>query len=476
MGELSGAILFSCLALGLAAGILKLKKPAEIMMSAALISAPWWGGIWIGFIALDIRLTHFFMLAALAMSKKSKLNIRKQDKITLWIILPTILLLVWMLLSSSQAHDPTQSISGVVTILLNFLYLITILRISRNISTVNSMMKSIAIGIIITSVIALFQYKIPFFHIGFIDRDFTTFMFWRTRSTFHHANQYGTYQLILLPLIFRQVIIEFKSKQPKRIYLYAFVFALSVFTLYTTGNRGSWVGLVLGLGITIFLDLLRSGSGRTKKVLARVIVIVLILGSIFSLRYGKRIYDRFYGQYESDYKSQLENRRDLDRDAYRLIKLYPYFGVGYKNFNFYKTTPIFTHNLYLLAMSEAGLIGFFFYILILIGFLIQSRKIRKVRNFIISNLGSAFYGTLLSLLLASYVGPDLWISDQVSSHLWIVAGVVMAAYRVFQDMRLTTMKKNINNRIQLDEKMQVQVESSSIVPQNNNSTRGLNNA
>jgi len=52
----------------------------------------------------------------------------------------------------------------------------------------------------------------------------------------------------------------------------------------------------------------------------------------------------------------------------------------------------------------------------------------------------------------------------------------MAAYRVFQDMRLTTMKKNINNRIQLDEKMQVQVESSSIVPQNNNSTRGLNNA
>ncbi|MBN1155399.1 O-antigen ligase family protein [candidate division KSB1 bacterium] len=465
MGELTGAIIFTSLALGLAAGVLKLKKPVDIMMSAALISAPWWGGVWVEFIALDIRLTHLFLIAALVMSKKPKITIRKQDRITMSIILPSVLLIVWLLISSFQAYDPALAISGVVTVLLNFLYLITILSVSRNMSTIDYMLKSIAIGLIVTSVIALFQYKIPFFHIGFVTRDFTTFMFWRTRSTFHHANQYGTYQLLLLPLIFRQMVIEFKNKGSKKIYFYVFVFCLSAFTLYTTGNRGSWIGLLFGMVLTIFLDLLRSGSGRTKRVLMRVIVVVLVMASVFSVRYGKRIYDRFYGQYESDYKSQLENRKELDRDAYRLIKLHPYFGCGYKNFNFHKTTPIFTHNLYLLVMSEAGIVGFALFMLIILGFLRQSMKIRKVRNFVISNQGSALLSVVAGLLLASYVGPDLWISDQVSSHLWIVVGVVIATYRIFQDMKIKYMKRNNSQRIELDERMRVQVESYSVEPQ-----------
>jgi len=475
MGELGGAIVFFSLALFLAAVALKLKKPADILMSASLIAAPWWGGVWVGFIGLDLRLTHFFMFGALAMASKSKLKIRKKDKLSMSIIIPASLLIIWLTFSSFQAHNQEQAMSGAAGIFLSVMFLVTIISVARDFSNINYMIKSIGIGIIITSIIALIQYKVHFFHIGFIDRDFTTFMFWRTRSTFHHANQYGTYQLLLLPLIFRQMVIEIKGKKKSSFYFFVFVFVLSLFTLYTTGNRGSWVGLVFGIGFTVMMDILHSSSKKTKKVLMRVVVLIFIMGVAFSARYGQRIYNRFYGKYESNYKDQMEHRKELNTDAYRLINTHPYLGVGYKNYNYHKTTFIFTHNVYLLIMSEAGIIGFCFFIFTMIGFMREALKIRKTPNFIISNLGNGLLATLLGLLLASYVGPDFWISDQVSSHLWIVAGVVIASKRIYQDYKYRYLKQQRSKGLRLDKKMQVPVESYTVNPQNKMITRGFKN-
>ena len=430
MSDLVGLVFFSTLAVGCAVGILKLKKPEQIAISAAIISAPWWGGLWLNFIKFDLRLTYVFIIIAFAVLISKKVRFDKKHRITYSIMLPTFCLIAWSTISATQAYDSAVAMGAVFTFIFNLMFLITINKAVNDVSDVDYILKSLFIGLFFTSLLGLIQYKRPFTHIGFADRDFTTFMFWRTRSTFHHANQFGTYQMFLLPLLFRQIIIMFQQKSIKLVRIYGVLFLMSSFTLYTTGNRGSWIGLAIGMIITIGMDFFRRSAKKTRKVMARVLFVFMIILMIASIRYGPRIYDRFYGEWESNANKQMESRSQLNEDAYKIIRAHPYLGVGMMNYNFY-TSIIFTHNVFLLIISEVGFPGLILFLWQMIGFFRESRKGMKIKNFYVSNINSGFMAVMLGFLLASFVGPDYWVSYQVSVHLWILLGIIVSLNRLY---------------------------------------------
>jgi hypothetical protein len=429
MGQLVGLLVFTPFAFLCPIYLLKLRKPEQIFLSAAIITAPWFGGLWLGFIKIDLRLTYFFVLIAFGFIIRKSLNFRKIKNISNTIILPSILLIVWTIISSMDAYDSQLALGGSVVLIFNLLFLITILLSVKKVMDIDYILKSLFIALFFCSILALLQYKIRFFHVGFIDRSFTTFMFWRTRSTFHHANQYGMYQILILPILFRQIIITYQAHNQRMFYSYLGLFLLSLFTLYTTSNRGSWVGFAFGMFVVITMEMFQSG-GKAKRIISRLIFYLLILSVIPSIRYGPRIYNRMF-EGKDGVAHKIESRSEYDDDAIKQIKNHPLLGVGIWNLQFYSDI-IFTHNLYLIVPAEAGIPGFLFFLWILLGMLKHARKLKKSKQFVASQIGNGFLAALLGLLLASFPGPDLWVSYQVSIHLWIIAGIAISTHWVYQ--------------------------------------------
>jgi len=429
MNGIVGLAVFSLFAYANAALILKLKKPKQIFLSAAIVAAPWQGGLWVGVIFFDLRLTYIFLFIALAMLWGKSVKGKKLYNITMLIVVPTFLLIIWSTIVSLSAVDPNLALGVVLIFIINYLYFSAINKTVDSIKDVDFIIKSMFLGLFYSCILAVIQYKSPFFHIGFIDGAFTRFMFWRTRSTFLHANHFGMYQMFVLPVLFRQIIVMFQMKRAKLAKYYIVLFLLSLFTLYTTGNRGSWLGFAVGMIVVILMDFFRRGGKKTKKIMIRVISIILILLSVASIKYGNKVYDRFYGDEGSiSAETQAEHRKELNEPAYRILDKYPITGVGLWNFRYYASV-IFTHNLYLLIPSEVGYVGLLFFAWFMLGLIIKSRKGAKEKNFYVSNMNSALLSIVLGLLLASIPGPDYWMAPLVSCNFWIIVGIVISINR-----------------------------------------------
>ncbi len=428
MNQFVALPIFFLFAIANGALILRLKKPEQIFLAAAIISAPWKGGYWIGAIMFDLRMSYVFTLLALAFALVN--SSRVKNPISKMVTIPLLLLIVWTLIGASQAFDPAIAIGdGAVTMLFNFLYLFTICKIVKTDADITFLLKSVFLGLFYAGILALIQYKSPFFYIGFIDRGFTMFMWWRPRAFFHHPNAYGMYELIILPILFKQAILMLKIKNTKLGYAYLILFLVALFTLYTTQNRGSWVGIAIGLAVTTFIDFFRKGAKKTRKIMIRILIIFTLVSIPALARYGSRIYAHLFEE-EGGVSHKAESRATYNIDAWNQVRQHPMFGCGVSNVRYYSSI-IFTHNLYLLMLSETGYPGFIFFISYFVGFVWISIKAIRAKNYYVSVVGSGYLTTLIALFIASVPGPDYGITAQVSGQFWIISGIMISLNGVY---------------------------------------------
>jgi O-antigen ligase len=464
MNQFIGFPLFILFAIVNAMFIVKVKKPEQIALSASIISSPWSGGVWISPIALDFRISFIFLMIAffLYMGKPQKVK----PKITGTILIPIWGLVVWVSVSAAQAFNPPPAFgSGTFTYILNITYFITIIKAVQKEEDVDFIFKSMFLGLFYCTVLALLQYKIRLFHIGFVDRGLNAFMWWRTRSTFHHPNGYGMYQMLVLPMVFREALVAFSGKNKKKALFYILLFLLSAFTLYTTQNRGSWVGLAVGMAVTIGWDLFRRGGKKTRKYMLRVIIGIVVLVAIGGSKYYTRFYERMF-EGRNAISNKADSRKEYDIDAYIQIKEKPIFGTGVSNLKYYSRI-IFTHNLYLLMLAETGWPGLFFFLWYMAGFLIQSLKGTKAKNVLVTNVNVGFFASLLGLFVASYPGPDYAITAQVSAQLWIIAGAAISVNVVYsRNMKLQRLRQRqqMQQRVLQEQDTQLGATPSSLQP------------
>ncbi len=422
MPDIVIGIIFLVIALLASILWLKLKNPGQILLAMSIISAPWQGGLWLEFMMLDLRFTYILLFGALFLIKVKRRQFT--EKLHLYIAFPSLAIFLWSFVANTKAINYPLALGGSFTLFLDYLTFYVVYNAINTDRDARWVIKALVFGLFITSSLAILQYTIPMFHIGFIDGEFKKFMWWRSRSTFWHANNFGMYLLFLLPIIFRMMANALQAKEKTVIKTYVIAFFLGSFSLFATQNRGSWIGLAIGITASLIFDFMRMKNKKAKKTILRVAFSILLVISLGMVRFGSKIYARFYGGYEN-VDLQTQHREELNEVAYAIMAQYPLTGVGFWNSRFYADV-IFTHNLYLLIPSEIGFIGIFFFGLQVFFFLIESIKAQRSKNYYIAHLGSGLLATLIGFLVASYPGPDYWIIPAVRHHLFILVAIIAA--------------------------------------------------
>jgi O-antigen ligase len=285
--------------------------------------------------------------------------------------------------------------------------------IAKNITSliqVKRIVLALSIGVLYESLIALAQFltqsslslfyltTYPFLSFGFWllgERSFnsTTLgiaqavldgeLFLRPYATFPHPNVLAGFVVVVLTLVLgirswepasQQVGSEASKKKTYHglfVILYSLFIILALSTLLITFSRSAWlVGLLVFVGSFLIRHL-----KRPKKALVPLFVHLLFIGFLFSVSYGY-IFSRIASLRAED-RLSVSRRIELNKTALRMIKTYPFFGVGLGNFiirlsefsqskeTIYWLQPV--HNIFLLVAAEGGLLswGVFLWLLFL---------------------------------------------------------------------------------------------------------------
>lgn len=179
----------------------------------------------------------------------------------------------------------------------------------------------------------------------------------RSYGTFSHPNVLGGFLAAVLPLAIREF-----SKGKKL--FYTVVLTLGIVALVLTFSRSAWIAALLGIGIVY-----------RKQLFFFVLPLLLFIGLTFGF-----------------HDESVVVRQQLNASAITMFLRSPITGIGLGNFltelpktltsrQIYFLQPV--HNIYLLLLSETGIIGF----AILIWVLTKIKSITRYSLYIILFLG-----------------------------------------------------------------------------------------
>ena len=112
---------------------------------------------------------------------------------------------------------------------------------------------------------------------------------------------------------------------------------------------------------------------------------------------------------------------DIDRfraqkSVINLIKEFPLFGIGIGNYN--DIVNYAAHNSYVRILGETGVIGFLFFMLVLVFILYDRFRTLRGNN---GNIAAVLYSSLMGILVESFFVDTLhW------RFLWIILGLLYA--------------------------------------------------
>lgn len=214
----------------------------------------------------------------------------------------------------------------------------------------------------------------------------------RAYSTFSHPNVFGGYLAITLPLLLLEVLKSIHATIKRN--MYGSVYILGIVALVLSFSRSAWIVSAFGMMCIFFL--------RQKLFAVRLPLIFILCAAVLIGFFAAPIQDESFIV-----------RQKLNFAAIEIWQRSPYVGAGLNNFLFglsptlqshqvYILQPV--HNIYLLVLSQMGIIGFGF---ILIYATIFLKSVRGLR-FTVSPL----YVSVVSLLLLGVVDHYLFTLQQ----------------------------------------------------------------
>jgi len=421
------------------------KNSYKYILGLAIAITPWQGGLWIEKISMDFYMSTvlYVIVFILILFKTPKSKLRK--KLLLSIFLPALGLFVGSYISASDAIDPNIAFSGPYMFGICYLIFFCVYNVIQKPEDIKFVVLPIAIGLLFEGILGIIQFRFWSFKIGVIDSS-QSYMSWRSKGTFFHANAMGLYLLLLIPLAFRQTLLAFRGLKKKKAYAYLIVFLFGCGALFATQNRGSWIGLILAMIIVFIVEFLTNKT-RMRKILSRLIIPLAIVLLLFSIRYGSFFHNRLF---RDDSAIQMENRKRLQTEAREIIEEYPIFGVGVMNYELHKKGA-FVHNLFVLITTELGFWGSFFFLWFLISLYWQIRKGQKSSILYVRNMSLAIQVSLFGFLISSTSSPDYLIDLPVASYLWILAGLVAGMNKVSNKYNPATVKAYLEKKKDIDE-------------------------
>lgn len=218
---------------------------------------------------------------------------------------------------------------------------------------------------------------------------------------------YNMYTVVLTGLFF-----YVKQKKPKLLLL--ILIATNIFCITFMFSRAAYLGLAVGMFVLLAMK---------KKVLLVFLVIMAISGQ-FAIPEKVKQRIRETTNEHGDLDQSSERRLNVWKESIDLFLERPLFGYGYGVFPYMGFDLGDTHNIYLKILVEQGLGGMFiFLLLILCFFFIGVRLYTRGDDDLSKGLGLGFSVSILVLLVNNMFG-DRWTYAEVSSYLWVFAGLV----------------------------------------------------
>jgi O-antigen ligase len=351
----------------------------------------------------------------------------------LWIsVLFSILRLGW-------SHNIQGIIDGIQWIEYSLLLYVTpVLLSSRH--DLEKMFSHFVIASVIVVGVGVYQsFTITNFNVSRIGSTFGSTI----RGQEGNPNLFGTY-LMFVCFYILSCIVFMRYRRFKR-FLLTIYLSVSLFLLYQTLSRGTWLGFGVGLILFIMINTLSPRLHKNVLRIARssLLVIPIIVGYYFwDLAVTRRSYDvvqrlRATILLQGSSGSSVINRLAMWEEMWKLFLEFPIFGIGYRAIPAYsrfiysmrmRMLIVTADNYYLEILVTMGILGLIVFILLLYciwrfvlrTFFLAIRRGSGIEQALTGGLLASFVG----LLAISFTGGQLAVS-RILGNLWFLLGLVI---------------------------------------------------
>jgi len=239
--------------------------------------------------------------------------------------------------------------------------------------------------------------------------------FYGITASFNHYNDFGSYLVVLLSLIFSILILK-RLRFSYRLAVGLLGILLSICIVFTF-SRGSWLAMFISF---IFMAIL-SGSNIKRLIPVFLLVAVVFLFPAFH----ERLFLTFKAGGDSD-------RFRYWLAAWKMINEHPFFGMGIGTFmaNFSKFLPnsniSYAHNCYFQIWAETGIFSLISFLLFVGAVLFGGiKKVRLINNPLLMGLVCGFFGLLVHIFFDTQL-----YSVQLATFFWLILALTIAATKI----------------------------------------------
>ena len=387
-----------------------------------------------------------------------------KDKSFFWkktsLTVPLLLYTAAFTLSTLFSIDFTRSLKGDVFRcegLYTLLAYVSLVFLFINQVNTQELARKLFIGLIVSSVLVSLYGLFQYFYFDPTAHFIMKYLPARVgiASTIGNSNFLGKFLVLVIPLVLSFYLHE--NTFMMRFLLFA-ALLVCLAALVLTFTRASWLSMVLGFALFLFLAF-RNNLLKVKK--RRFIILgILLAGAILFLNSyraensflsGGRVYERIMSVFNDKQSQGVATRLFVWKRALPLIMEKPLLGYGAETFEiafrkdnieYIKTFNDYVsidraHNNYIDNAFSHGFIGLGAYLSVIIAFLMYMFKMLK-------NAGDNYHKLLYVGILSGYCGylfNDMFIFSvaSVSPTFWSLMGLSVAAGRI-------DMMKKTNNR------------------------------
>lgn len=217
--------------------------------------------------------------------------------------------------------------------------------------------------------------------------------------------------------VFLLAIFGSISSWKVRIIVSFLMFAGSYAVLFSY-SRGAWLGFLFG---ALYLAIFR---------MRWLLVVGLLLAPFVGILLPTSVIQRATMTYDDgqlDYSSG--DRIEIWKHALKTTATDPILGVGFDCYRYYRSGEelLDTHNMYVKALVETGVIGLSCLIILFVSaFRLGHRLASTAKDPFFKALGAGFAAYMVSVIVTNIFG-DRWTYLDLSAYTWILLGLVVQA-------------------------------------------------
>jgi O-antigen ligase len=238
----------------------------------------------------------------------------------------------------------------------------------------------------------------------------------RAYGSMDHPNIFGGMIAVAMILL----ILEILKTNNHKILKILNWFIILIFTagLFFSFSRSAWLAFIFGLGFIVALTVVKKNLKGQKSLAEIILVMGITIFILFNL-FSNLVIVRLTAQGRLENKSQNE-RLVSYQESWQIIKNNLFFGSGIGNYiaalmqeikrdepsYFYQPVP----NIFLLLLSEIGVVGLIFFISFLIAIFVQKNSNKSI---------------LITLIILTLFDHWLWSLHFGILFFWLLAGLII---------------------------------------------------